>query len=802
MNYTAILKKSYLLSSFLITCFFSLIFCGFLLHNYYWEVVPEAQEIKDQVLTEKKEILKEYINVVIGGIESDVELCANNGSWESAANEIVRAVCNSSFIVELARNRLASASTHDGIVVSTVDDFSNANDADSISNDGQPFISLDPQFIEEVLSQKELFVGDDLLSKVAGTSTETLTYFRYYARFNWIISAGYDRGVLVAEIEKRGAEFLNARIAGILSALGPFFFFIALVLVTVLFFFIRIAKISDLHEKSLEEEKNKKQHFAVQLNQAKNQEDASAAKDQLLQQIFESLSEVIVIHATLENNTYAVRYMSQGVAEILGYEIESYIGKSMEFLLAEADGSQGNQPLLMDQLKYMKQLKKPFSVDGILSKETGGNVPVHIWVYPILGEGGELQGTVISAIDTSKLQETKRLLQNTQERLLQAQKLEAIGTLAGGIAHDFNNVLTSIVGYSELLHDQLVPGSMARNDLEQILHATSRASDLVKQIHAFSRKKDRENSFFEPGIIVKESLKMLRSTLPSTIIIKQDIRLGETIYVNTTQFHQLFMNLCTNAFRAMEASGGLLKVSLQKIENISHVPRSFHLQGDTFIELVVSDSGCGISEEVSSTIFEPFLENSMTNKPGSGLCDNYNMVVSAGGAIWFHDQRSGGTEFHVLFPVRNKVYSVNSKINDANEMHHGTESILFVDDEEDLTIMARKMFESLGYTVHCQTNCEDALREYLDNPEGYDLIITDQSMPGMTGSQLTQKIRKLSYTTPVILCTGYSAKITEENWRKSGINGFVIKPFRKKDIARMVREVLDTATEKTGTAKN
>jgi CheY-like chemotaxis protein len=187
---------------------------------------------------------------------------------------------------------------------------------------------------------------------------------------------------------------------------------------------------------------------------------------------------------------------------------------------------------------------------------------------------------------------------------------------------------------------------------------------------------------------------------------------------------------------------------------------------------------------------------------GSGLCDNYNMVISAGGAIWFHNQRSGGTEFHVLFPVRNKDYHINEKGIDTGEMQHGTEKILFVDDEEDLTMMAKKMLESLGYSVQCQTNGEDALHEYLDNPGSYDLIITDQSMPGMTGSQMTQKIRESSYTVPVILCTGYSAKITEENWRKSGIDGFVVKPFRKKDIARMIRDILDTSAGKKEAAKN
>jgi signal transduction histidine kinase/ActR/RegA family two-component response regulator len=431
-------------------------------------------------------------------------------------------------------------------------------------------------------------------------------------------------------------------------------------------------------------------------------------------------------------------------------------------------------------------------VIGVDRPTIGDRVWILANAFPELDTKGQLRQAVVTFVDITERKQAEAEREKFQAQLLQAQKLEAIGSLAGGIAHDFNNILGAIVGYSEMIRDDFPPGAPGIHDINQVLKASHRAKDLVKQILAFSRQVEDQKKPIQPAIVVKEAINLLRSSLPTTIAIKQDIDADAgMVLADPTQIHQIVMNLATNAFHAMEVKGGILTISLQKIilsqEDLATEP---DLQPGAFVQLLIKDTGEGILPEIQERIFDPFFTTKEVGKgTGLGLSMVYSIVKSCHGSIACDSRVGEGTEFRVLFPAL-EGHAIEENESTAL-IPHGKEHILLIDDEEILVELGQTMLKRLGYHVTTRGNSLDALTTFQNQPDAFDLIITDQTMPGMTGVDLARRILQIRPQMPIILCTGYSSQISEGKAKAAGIRGFAYKPLAKKEIGELIREVLD-----------
>jgi len=379
-----------------------------------------------------------------------------------------------------------------------------------------------------------------------------------------------------------------------------------------------------------------------------------------------------------------------------------------------------------------------------------------------------------------------------EEQLRQAQKMEAIGTLAGGIAHDFNNILFPLLGYSEMLKEDLPADSPFQPNVGAILQSTLRAKDLVQQILAFSRQSDQEFSPIKLQPIVKEAIKLLRATIPRTIDISQEIDPDcGAIKGNPTQMHQVIMNLSTNAFHALEDTGGRITIRLGQdlVEAVQEVPQD--LVPGVYAELAVIDTGCGMGKEVLEKVYDPYFTTKTEGKgTGLGLSVVHGIVRSCGGDIRIDSTPGKGTAVYVRLPLTAPRVE-KTDLTASRPIKGGSESILLVDDEEAIVRMETLMLERMGYRVTPRHGSIDALQAFKADPGRFDLVISDMTMPNMTGVQLAGEIKKIRYDVPVIICTGFSDQIDEEKCRTLGIDGYVMKPVIKKQIARHIRHILD-----------
>lgn len=387
-----------------------------------------------------------------------------------------------------------------------------------------------------------------------------------------------------------------------------------------------------------------------------------------------------------------------------------------------------------------------------------------------------------------------------EQKLMQAQKMEAIGTLAGGIAHDFNNILGVIVGFSELALEDVEEGSLIHQNIRNVLTAAERASELVKQILAFSRQSERKRIPIILSQTIRESLKLLRSSLPTTIAINQDIQANDArILGDATQMHQIMMNLCANAGFAMKKTGGILEVSLNEVQlDQDNVDRYCGLKPGPYLRLTVSDTGCGIPAHVIKRIFDPYFTTKQAGEgTGMGLAVIHGIIKSHGGDITVYSEVNKGTTFNVWLPCFEG--ETENKTEVYEEAQTGTERILFVDDEEALTRVGSQVLRRLGYSVTGISNPVEALALFTQSPQDFDLVITDLTMPHMTGIQLSRAVKNIKPGIPVILCSGFSTIDTRKKFKAYGVNEFVMKPVVRNDLAKAVRKVLDNQDEKPNT---
>ncbi len=408
-----------------------------------------------------------------------------------------------------------------------------------------------------------------------------------------------------------------------------------------------------------------------------------------------------------------------------------------------------------------------------------------------LNMGGEAAYLGGVAFDISDRMEAEEAKQELEFQLLQTQKMEAIGTLAGGIAHDFNNILSAIIGFTEMSLLDVPPETELQQNLQKVLQAGGRARDLVKQILTFSRQSQMDPKPIQLQPIVKEALKLLRASLPTTVKMDALVTSTDTVMADPTQIHQLIMNLCTNARDAMENIDGTLTVILESAtmgaDEAARYPR---LVPGRFCKLTVCDTGQGIPSHNMEKIFEPFFTTKGEGRgTGMGLAVVHGIVERIGGAITVDSKPGEGACFVIFLPV---IADQPPDVLPASlKVPGGTERILFVDDEPFQTDLGRQMLGRLGYRVGAHTRSLDAWKAFQADPEAYDLVITDMTMPEMTGDELARRILSLRPDLPVILCTGYSERVSEEAAEALGIRGFVMKPVVIRELALLLRKILD-----------
>ncbi len=381
---------------------------------------------------------------------------------------------------------------------------------------------------------------------------------------------------------------------------------------------------------------------------------------------------------------------------------------------------------------------------------------------------------------------------NLEDQLRQSQKFESIGTLTGGIAHDFNNILGIIVGNTELALDDVPEWNRAHSNLKEIKTASLRATKIIKQLLSFSRKTDQELQPIEITLVIKDALKFLRSTIPTTIDILQNIQAtDETILADPTQINQIMMNLLINASQAMEQTGGNLTVNVEKVILDENSAKNYpDLSMGNYVKVMVSDTGPGIASEIIDRIFDPYFTTKELGKgSGMGLAVVHGIVKNHHGAITVDSKPGRGTTFSILFPITTEKPEIEKDTTD--ELLLGSETVLFVDDEKSIVEVVQMMLELLGYKVKTAMAPQEALDQFSADPRHFDLVITDMTMPKMTGVMLSEKIMEIRPDIPVIICTGHSALIDEERAQQLGIGAYVMKPIDMKEISKTIRKVLD-----------
>jgi PAS domain S-box-containing protein len=435
------------------------------------------------------------------------------------------------------------------------------------------------------------------------------------------------------------------------------------------------------------------------------------------------------------------------------------------------------------------------------ARDAHGNT---IWldssILPVFNDDGEMAYITVVSADTTERKKADQQRAALEKQLRHIQKIEAIGNLAGGIAHDFNNILFPIIGLSELLMEDLPLDSLEHENVFRILEAAERGSGLVQQILAFSRQTEHEMVPLRIQSILKEVLRLCRSTIPANIEIEQDIKADcGLVQGDGTQIHQIGMNLITNAYHAVQETGGKISVRLKEIELDSGDIPIATLKPGRYAVVTVEDTGNGIDPAHMEKIFDPYFTTKELGKgTGLGLAVAQGIIKEHGGDIKAYSELGQGSVFHVYLPLIEKP-SRRMSAEKKGVSPTGHERILLVDDEKAIVQLERQVLEKLGYTVTAFERPKETLKAFEATPDDFDLVITDMAMPEMTGEQLANELMKIRPEIPVIICTGFSERVNVQEVEKLGIMGVLHKPMSKSEIAEMVRNVLDEKNDKNET---
>ncbi len=502
----------------------------------------------------------------------------------------------------------------------------------------------------------------------------------------------------------------------------------------------------------------------------------------LLISAVEQSAEVIIITDTKG----IIEYVNSAFSKITGYWKNEALGRDIRFLRSDRQ-ERGFHRRIWQMLAEGNAWKGRL----ICQKKDGGYFTSETSISPIFDPDGVIVNYIGGMHDVSAMVKL-------EEQYQQSQKMETIGTLAGGIAHDFNNILYAAMGFTELAYNDVPKGSRAAVCLESIMASHKRASDLINQILTFSRqnKQDRKPIRIQPAL--KEAVKLIRKIIPTNIEIRQKINADcGPILADAIQIHQIVMNLCTNAFHAMQEKGGVMTIRLDSIRvgpERSHLGVS--LEPGYYIVLEVADTGVGMDAAVLKRIFEPFFTTKEVGKgTGLGLATVHGIVKEYDGVIHVTSEPGRGSSFFVFFPACPQEEVVNLKAEDLADLK-GTERILFVDDDEMIVRFAERSLKSKGYDIHSRSNGMEALEAFRADPHRYDVVVTDMNMPRMTGTELAEKILQIRPEMPIILCTGFSEAISKEKMQAMGIVELLYKPVITKKLLKAIRTAMDKEQQK------
>ena len=477
-----------------------------------------------------------------------------------------------------------------------------------------------------------------------------------------------------------------------------------------------------------------------------------------------------------------IQYVNPAFENISGYSYTEMLGKNPR-VLQSGETPQYHYKLMWEEISAGNVWRGTFTnrkKNGEIYKEEATITPVK-----------DNNDNIISYVAV-KRDITQHLLLENQIR--QSQKMQAIGTLAGGVAHDFNNILTAIMGYAELSQSQCDEKTLLYSNLSEIIRGADRAGKLVDQILKFSRQSEKSVSSLKLSLIVKEVFKLLRASLPANIELVSEYRDNLFVKADPTQMHQIVMNLCTNAYQALEGKGGFIKLRLyQKKLSPKEGVIIGNLPQGSYVCLQVEDNGIGIPSEYLQRVFEPYFTTKKLHEgTGLGLSVVHGIVNDHGGAVTAESVPGRGSRLTVYLPEANEDLEDN-KYEGEHSYSKCEGNILVVDDEQPITFFLVQVLEHLGYKVVACVSSEAAYEIFLKRKEEFDLIITDMGMPGMTGLELSEKIKKINPNIPIMLCTGFSEHVTAENYKQMGLSGFVSKPFNAGNLAREVTRIMEAS---------
>ncbi len=529
-------------------------------------------------------------------------------------------------------------------------------------------------------------------------------------------------------------------------------------------------------------------------NELRERQDALRKSAERYRTILETIEDGYFEVDTAGNFTF----FNDSMCSILGYSREELMGmNNRSYMDAE------NARIVFQAFNWVYRTGKPYkALDWQLIRKDGAK----IWVeasFSLIKDGGGrpvgFKGIARDVTERKKAQQEKEML---HAQLRQAQKMEAIGTLAGGIAHDFNNILSAVIGYTELCLDEAPEDSTQRTNLSRVLSAGSRAKDLVRQILTLSRRGESEPAPTPIVPLVKEVLKMLRSTLPASIELQEQILCDDQVIVSAdpTQIHQVLVNLATNAKHAMYDGSGVLEVCIQEAGSAEVPGKCDSMPGaDRYVQITVRDTGVGIPEKYLDKIFEPYFTTKKKGVgTGLGLSIVHGIIKDHQGHVTVESKPGQGACFHIYLPLTDISGRAGRAPDSARageagpRMSGGTEHILFVDDEQMIVDMQKKSLENLGYHVTATTSSVAALEAFRADPDRFDLVIMDMTMPTMTGDLLAHHIKEIRPGVPLILCTGFSERAALDK-SELGVDDLLIKPIDRWKLAKTIRNLLDAA---------
>ena len=522
-----------------------------------------------------------------------------------------------------------------------------------------------------------------------------------------------------------------------------------------------------------------------EIQKRKEIEESLKESEETLRRITSSAQDAIIMMDDLGK----ISFWNEAAERAFGYSKAEILGRDLHLMLTPVQ----YQDNYLRRFPEFTQTGRGPAVDRVTEltgrKKDGTQFPIELSLSSVKIHGKWHAIGIVRDITERKRIEAEQ--KELEKKLQQSQKMEAIGTLAGGIAHDFNNILTAMIGYTELSLLRADQDATLKRYLQEVFSAGKRARDLVNQILAVARETNEEIRPVQIRSIVQEVLKLIRSSIPTTIEVRQNLESDALIMGNATRIHQIVMNLCTNAAQAMQDRGGTLEVDLMDV-TIDDPPGSldFDLATGRYIRLRVSDTGPGISSDIIGSIFEPyFTTKSAGEGTGLGLSVVHGIVESYGGKIRAESELGKGARLTIYLPVTTK--------SDTNHRHapkalpQGSERILFLDDEVTIAQMGGQMLSSLGYCVTERTSSVEALELFRSRPNDFDLVITDMTMPNLTGDRLAVELIKIRPDIPIILCTGYSRKLSDKTVSQLGIKALTYKPIAMTELSKLVRKVLD-----------